>query len=183
MEAAHTGQHSPTPDLTVIGRTGRAVGLKGFSQIFPLGETLVSLTCGDVVYVGKDPRSADRTSVAEKKRTSRGILLRFTGVGDRDSAEKLRNTVIYRETSLLPDLPEDTYYHFELEGMSVFVDTYDNRLGTVRSVHNYPTVDALEIECTDRSLILVPMKPDTVTSIDRDRRTVLIDSSRLTELL
>lgn len=183
MTAAHADESGRELDLTAIGHVGRPAGLKGFCHVVSLGATLERLKSGDTIFVGENPGRARSAVVAEKKSTPKGTLVRLKEVEDRDGAERLRNSFLYVETSQLPSLHPDQFYHFELEGMSVFVDSCENPYGTVRAVHNYPTVDALEIERDDGSQVLVPLRPEVVTAIDKHKRTVLLDSSQLDEIL
>jgi 16S rRNA processing protein RimM len=57
----------------------------------------------------------------------------FKEVGDRNAAEALVGASLFIERGLLPDLEEDTYYWFELIGLSV-VDAQGEPLGVVEAV-------------------------------------------------
>jgi 16S rRNA processing protein RimM len=113
---------------------------------------------------------------------SRSYLCAFAGVTDREGAESLRGASVYVDASDLPPLGRGEHYHFELEGMRV-LSREDNRVvGRVSRVHNYPTVDALEVKKADGSVLLVPLREEIVGKIDRDDNSITVDMNALDEL-
>jgi 16S rRNA processing protein RimM len=69
----------------------------------------------------------------------------FSGVADRNAAERLVNIKLYvpRERLPAPDEP-DEFYHADLIGLAV-VDRAGQKLGTVIAVHNFGAGDLIEV--------------------------------------
>jgi ribosomal 30S subunit maturation factor RimM len=56
-------------------------------------------------------------------------------------------------------------------------------IGTVADVHNYPTIDAIEIVDGKGVSRLVPLTRSAVTSIDVKNRTITVDEATLEDVL
>lgn len=92
------------------------------------------------------------------------LLVRFEGVDDRDSAERLRGIELSMRVSAaeLPAEP-DEYYDHQLRGL-LAVTTAGEPIGVVRDVLHLPSQDVLAI---DRGVTEGPADPpDPVDSVD-----------------
>ena len=116
-------------DLVAIGVVGRPHGLKGHCHATALGETLGTLEPRQGLYLGRDRESAKPAVLAEIRGEHRGYVCRFEGGQAREAAEEIRGLWIYCEESDLPPLGDDEYYHFDLEGMTVFSNSTGSASG------------------------------------------------------
>ena len=69
----------------------------------------------------------------------------------------------------LPEPEEDTYYVFQLVGLTV-LEEGSRELGTVVEVHNGPANDSLELD----SGLLLPLVAACVLDVDLEMRRVLV---------
>jgi len=75
----------------------------------------------------------DELEVAESRPHRGALLVRFTGIDDRDAAETLRGRDLAVPEETVPEAPEGTYYHYQLLGCRVR-DAAAGELGEVVDV-------------------------------------------------
>jgi len=159
--------------LVIVGRIGRAHGIKGEVGIivrtdepdrrFADGAQLVTTT--------KPPR----TLTVESTRWHSGKLLaKFVEAPDRTAAELLRNLELQAEIGE-DERPEesDEYYDRELIGLAVRT-TDGVEAGEVIDVIHLPSQDLLEIRRPAGNAVLVPLVEELVPEIDLDNKFVLV---------
>jgi 16S rRNA processing protein RimM len=100
-------------------------------------------------------------TVKSLRATKDGAIARFAEVGDRNTAEKLRSTVLTVPREALPTLGEGEYYFSDLLGLPC-VSTDGTDLGKCVAVENFGASDVLEIERPDGKKFMVPMTADAV---------------------
>jgi len=107
----------------------------------------------------------------------RGLIMALDGIQDREGAETLLQAEIYIEKSNLPELEKDTYYWFELIGLSV-VDLDGVFLGQIESVMETGSNDVYSVKDEDRGAsyeVLVPALASVVRSVDLKQRVMTVD--------
>ena len=159
--------------LVIVGRIGRAHGIKGEVGIivrtdepdrrFADGAQLVTTT--------KPPR----TLTVESTRWHSGKLLaKFAEAPDRTAAELLRNLELQAEIGE-DERPEesDEYYDRELIGLAVRT-TDGAEAGEVIDVIHLPSQDLLEIRRPAGNAVLVPLVEELVPEINLTANFVLV---------
>ncbi|WP_375397875.1 ribosome maturation factor RimM [uncultured Sphingomonas sp.] len=106
--------------------------------------------------------------------TPQGAIARFSQVSGRDAAEALRGTELTVPRSALPPLAEGEYYHADLIGLPAVSDS-GVALGIVMLVENFGAGDVLEIERSDGTRFMVPMRPEAVPEWSDER--MVLDAS------
>ncbi|AXI79620.1 ribosome maturation factor RimM [Peterkaempfera bronchialis] len=158
----------------VVGRIGRAHGIRGDVTVeVRTDEPELRLAPGAVLLT--DPPSAGPLTVESGRVHSGRLLLRFAGVGDRNAAEALRNTVLIAEVdpAELPDDP-DEYYDHQLVGLDVVLRD-GTRVGEVSEVVHLPYQDLLSVTTGDGREVLVPFVERIVPEIDLEEQRAVID--------
>jgi 16S rRNA processing protein RimM len=162
-----TGGNTPR----VVGRIGRPHGLRGELAV------QVRTDSPDQRFVAGAQFGAGggRTLTVEAVRPhGQALLVRFTGVADRDSAAELSGLVLTVDATTLPDLEDpDEFYDHQLEGLTA-VGPDGSVLGTVLEVVHSPASDLLVLE-TDRGEALVPFVRAIVSEVDLAGGRVLLD--------
>ena len=103
------------------------------------------------------------------------LLLRLSGVGDRDGADSLRGCVFVIDSADLPPIDEaDTYYDHQLEGLLVRT-TAGVELGTVTEVLHTAAGELLAVKRDQAPELLVPFVSAIVTSVSLEDGVVDID--------
>lgn len=156
------------PGRLLAGEIGKPFGLGG--ELY-------------VVRISDDPHRFDpgaqlldergRTLVIETSRAhGNRWLLKFTGVDDRDAAEKLRGPV-YVATTDVRKLDEDEYWPHELIDCAVVLTT-GAQVGVVDRVVPGGAHDLLAV-ATPSGERLVPVVKDIVVDVDVANRRIVID--------
>jgi 16S rRNA processing protein RimM len=170
-------------EWVAIGIVKRPVGLDGFCSVEPYGETLSALRFPCDVRIGKEIAIAESAQIDKFVALPNGYRCKFNGRGDRTAVEGLRGSLIFIEQEALPELSGSSFYHFELKGMAVYSDAGNNRIGTVTEVHNYPSVDTIEVERTEGDSLLLPLTNGAIIAIDRAGKSITVSQSFVNELL
>jgi 16S rRNA processing protein RimM len=165
-----------------IGRVLKVVGLEGLCSVELYGNTLMNVGLPCQVFLGKDLQNLTSAVIEELTQRNKFIICQFQNVSDRDAAEAIKGLSIFIEQDQLPELDSGEYYHFDLQGLTVYSETGEH-LGIVENVSNYPSTDALEVRLNDSSLVVIPFLPDSIIRVDTDRKQIVINKDFLTELL
>ena len=104
----------------------------------------------------------------------KALIVRLSGVHDRDGAEALGGTLLYVERSRLPEPGEGEFYRADLVGM-VVEDTGGGAIGTVAAVHNFGAGDLIEVAREGGGTVLLPFTRDIVPEVDARGRRLVAD--------
>ncbi|MGB0436032.1 MAG: ribosome maturation factor RimM [Mycobacterium sp.] len=103
------------------------------------------------------------------------LLLRLSGVADRDSAEGLRGTVFVVDSSDLPPIEDpDEFYDHQLEGMTV-ATTDGRQLGAVSEVLHTAAGELLAVRDAAGTEVLIPFVSAIVLSVSLADQAIEID--------
>jgi len=141
----------PEPTVTLAAIIG-AHGIGGEVRLKLFAESIDSLKRYDAVQVGE--RQLRLESV---KAGGNGAIARFAEIGDRNSAETLRGSLVTVSRLALPPLEEGEYYYADLIGLPC-QSAEGEPLGTVVAVENFGAGDILEIERPDGKRSMVPFR-------------------------
>lgn len=127
----------------------------------------------------RQPDGQVRACIIERvQQHSRHVLLALEGVTDRDQAESLVGCDLLIPKSSLPEPEEDTYYWFDLIGLSVY--TTDGRyLGRLDSILPTGSNDVYVVRpdadgAPDSSEVLIPAIASVVQEIDLQRNLMRV---------
>jgi 16S rRNA processing protein RimM len=123
---------------------------------------------------GSDRRERNYTVETVRVHGSR-LLVRLSGVADRDAADALRRSLFVVDSADLPPIDEaDTYYDHQLEGLRV--RTTDGReIGVVAEVLHTAGGELLAVDRDEGGELLVPFVGAIVTSVSLQDGVVEID--------
>ncbi len=169
-------------ELIAVGKLLRTIGLDGLCALESYGKSMELLEVPIDVWIGLNPKTAQKSTIEEIQERPKGLVCRFKGINDLQSAEKIKNHLVFISSQQLPALDQQHFYHFELKGMKVYSDS-NRQIGVVEQVFNFPTTDSLEIRRMDGELVLVPMNEDSIVSIDKEKKLVILRQDFLEELL
>ncbi len=103
-----------------------------------------------------------------------GFSARLSGVSTRARAEALKGTRLYAARDVLPDLPDDEFYHADLVGLAV-LDTGGAQLGRVKAVLNHGADDLIEVQLAGGETVLVPFRQAVVPTVDVASGRLIVD--------
>jgi 16S rRNA processing protein RimM len=148
-----------------VGVIGRAHGVRGLVKVTSHTADPSDLTAYGPLSDAEGRLYALRwksDGVAEVSRLEGGKEIR---VADRTAAEKLTNTRLFIDRSVLPPAEDDEFYVTDLIGLlAVGADGRD--LGVVEIVHDYGAGASLEIPQAGGAPLIVPFTMACVPTVD-----------------
>lgn len=166
-----------------IGRIRKAIGLQGICGVEAFGSTLARLTAAVPVFIGASERNVTMVTLEMVDFRSKGPACRFSGIETAEQAEAMREWYIYIDEDLLPGLDDGMYYHHDLIGLKVQDDS-GTELGKVIEVHNFPSIDSVEVaRGSSPEPLMIPLTADAVVSIDQATGYLTVRRSVIDELL
>jgi 16S rRNA processing protein RimM len=110
----------------------------------------------------------------ENSRPHKGrVALKFAGYDSISGAEELRDARVMVSRDQLVELPEDTYYDFDLIGCEA-VSIGGQRLGSVEEVRNYGAAPLLVVRDGAREL-LIPLVLSICVEISIERKRIVVN--------
>lgn len=134
----------------------------------PLGDNPGRFTPGSVLLLAGRP-----VEVEEAHAGGPVLRLKFTGVADRDAADRLRGKYLEIDSSELPALPEGAFYEWQLIGLKV-VDTAGKPVGKLEEVLEYPANDVYRV-VSGTLETLVPAIREVVKDVDLKAGRMVVD--------
>jgi len=151
-------------DRIRVARIGAAHGIRGEVKLWSFTEDPLA-----VAHYGplETADGARRFEIEAARPAKDHLVARIAGIGDRNAAEKLRNTDLFVPRDRLPPIEEaDTFYHADLVGLAAIGED-GAALGTVSAIHNFGAGDLIEIEpAAGGEALLLPFTESTVPTID-----------------
>jgi 16S rRNA processing protein RimM len=161
------------PDVIVVGRIGKARGIKGHAFVAPLtDDPEIRFAVGSVLET--EPAAAGPLRVAAMSQASGKLVLAFEGIEDRNAIEALRGVQLVMARSARPPLDDpDDFYTSDLIGLAA--STVDgSALGPVIDVIDIAGTEYLVLE-VDGLERLVPFVGAIVPTVEVARGRILID--------
>ena len=104
----------------------------------------------------------------------RHAVLNLVGLDDFESANQLKNSTVYVDSSELSDTAQDEYYWFQLMGMSVY-STRGEFIGKVCNLLDREQQSLLIVKNTENNEIMVPFVDEIVKHIELEKCKIIID--------
>ncbi|TAL41345.1 MAG: 16S rRNA processing protein RimM [Methylovulum sp.] len=159
----------------VLGRTVKAWGLKGEVKVQPYADSIAIAAGSATVYL----RGAVDDLVeyiVERVRPTAGSawIMQLQGVQTIEQAEHLVDREVLIPRSAAPTLPEGTYYHADLIGLTVVTEE-GRRLGRIAEILETGANDVYVIHGEDEdSEWLLPATREVVRRIDLTGEIMLV---------
>jgi len=104
-----------------------------------------------------------------------GYSVRLSGISNKEDADALNGEKLFARRDQLPALPDDEFYHTDLEGLEV-VDTGGSVLGHVKNVQNHGAGDLLEVHGPNlKTAVLLPFTREAVPTVDLSAGRIVTD--------
>ena len=178
-------------DAIELGRFQEAWGLKGWLHILPHSADTEALFASTEWFLQPPEARFARgfsvfagctaVAVAEIKAHTDGIVARFEGIDDRNTAESLKGVRISLPRSAFPATPEGEYYWVDLIGLDV-VNREGVFLGVVRDLMATGPNSVLVLEYTDTvdgveqvAERMIPFVAAYIDNVDKAARRITAD--------
>jgi 16S rRNA processing protein RimM len=159
--------------LAVVGRPH---GVRGELRVHPFAKDSELLLVLDEVLV-RFPKGHERAgeehevSIDGARRGNDAILLKLHGVDERDGAEGVRGAELCVKRGDFPPADDGEFYACDLEGADALLED-GTKVGVVRTIASYPSVDVLVIEGARR--LEIPLVEAYVVRVDVEGGRVLL---------
>ena len=158
----------------LLGVVTSAHGIKGEVKVKTFTESPEGL--GDYGPLTTDAGRVLEVAALRPNKADEAVV-RFSGISDRNAAERLKGQSLYVPRSALPPPEEGEFYLTDLIGLRA-EDPAGAALGTVKAVHNFGAGDVLEIEHSDGKTEFVAFTDTNVPAVDiAGGRVVIIPPS------
>lgn len=161
----------PTEEYVLIGKIGKAHGLKGELKIIPFSGESQSITQHrKLTLVSPQGQLYPSVNVLSTRAGNKEVITRLEDVADRNQAEELCGCGVLVQKKDLPDLEGDGFYLHELDGIQV--RTEDGRvLGKVDGFFDNGVQDILVVKDT-KDEFLIPLIPGMI--VERNKEYLVI---------
>lgn len=162
------------PDRVIVGRVESAHGLRGHVTVRCLSDVPDRFAGLDEVLLRLSDGSDRTCKIIRVQPYKKGLRIAFDGVEDRDAAEALRGAWLTVDGGDLPDLPDDTFYVFDLLDLSVVTEA-GRSLGRVDRVLSGTGNDVIFVRSKeDGEELLLPAIRDVIRRVDMARGEIVV---------
>ena len=165
-------------DYIVVGLLGKTRGVDGDIWVTPLTDFPDRFMDTESIFVENRDKWEKRNILSSEIIVSRPIL-RLDGIATREEAARLTNRRVAVPREQVVGLPEDSYYVFDLIGLTVTDADSREPLGKVIDVHSYPANDSYDIKLNDGTEKQLPAIDQYIKQVDLEKKEMLIDPAGL----
>lgn len=158
----------PPAGYVTVGRVAGAWGLHGEMKVDPLTDFPERFAPGSRLWLAGEPRT-----VAGARTHQRRVLLHLEGFERPEDVRPVAGQLLVVPEGDLAELPEDTYYRYQLVGLDVF-DLEGTKLGRVTDLLETGSNDVFVVR-GDAGEWLVPAIGDVVREVDVPGRRITIE--------
>ncbi len=162
----------------IIGKLGRSRGLGGELYITPVSDDIERFLELDEFYV-KKKSEWKKFEIIKTTLIGKRPVVKLKGVNNPENAASFTNREIALLKDDLEELPEESFYVFDIIGCKVKCKDSDETIGEIIDVETYPANDVYLIKTESGEEIRFPAVKHFVESVDIDKKLVLIDKAGL----
>ncbi|HEX6558584.1 MAG TPA: ribosome maturation factor RimM [Longimicrobiales bacterium] len=167
------------PTHLVVGHVTKPHGTKGELFVWPLTDHVDEVfAAGRALLVGDehgqlDADRAEPLTIESTREFKRGVLVKFTGRGDRSAVADLAQRYLLAPIEELAPLEEDEVYYHQLLGMRV-VTREGDAVGRVQEVYETYPAHMLEVKSEAGRIHLIPFAERIVKKVDAENGEIVI---------
>ena len=132
------------PDYLTIGTITSPRGLRGEVNVFPHTDRPERFRVLESVWLGRGGQPSRKVAIESAADGGRLITLKLQGIDGREQAETLRGVDLLVPVSEAWPLPQGTYYHYQLIGLTVY-DKDGTHRGQLTRVYPGPANDCFAV--------------------------------------
>lgn len=159
-------------DLLEVGKIINTHGLRGEVKVAAWTDTPEVFEALTTVYI-KEKGEYTPLCINGIKYQKNNLIVKFRELTDINTAEHLKNSVLYAERDALGELEEGVFYIADLIGISVFKENGE-LIGKIKDVMQTGANDIYVVERTGQRDLLVPVLKNVVLSVDIKEKTAVV---------
>ena len=163
-------QVPPKDDQIVVGTVVGTHGYKGYLRVLPETDNPARYAKGSGLTIGS------QTHTVQESRSGTGnliLLVKLNGVDSLHQASNLVDQLVLVNATDAPELPEGTYYHFQLIGMEV-CDTAGSQMGKLTEIISTGANDVYVVT-NEVSEIRVPALAKVIITVDVEASMMTVE--------
>jgi 16S rRNA processing protein RimM len=168
-------------ELITIGTLGKTRGVRGEMYVIPTSDDPERFVGLKEIFVSSRG-SWEKRNIASVQLISGRPVIRFEGIENPEDAAQLTNRQLALPREQLIELPEDTFFVFDLVDCRVFDDATGKLVGKVSNVETYPANDVYVIETVDGAELLCPATAQFVKRVDVENKKIVIVTAGLAQI-
>lgn len=157
-------------DYIKVGKIVNTHGIKGYLKCVPLTDDMERFEELKYIYTEKDNKKRRLKDVWYRNNI---VYILLEDINDMSTAETFRDSYISILEDQLRELPEDSYYIFDLEDMEVYSEDGEY-LGKIKEIHQTGANDVYEITNENKSF-LIPAVKEVVKKVDVENKRMVIN--------
>lgn len=157
-------------DYIKVGKIVNTHGIKGYLKCVPLTDDMERFEELKYIYTEKDNKKRRLRDVWYRNNI---VYILLEDINDMSIAETFRDSYISILEDQLRELPEDSYYIFDLEDMEVYSEDGEY-LGKIKEIYQTGANDVYEITNENKSF-LIPAVKDVVKKVDVENKRMVIN--------
>ena len=159
-------------DLINIGKIVGTYGYQGMVRIMPLTDFPERFKKLKTVILWKNGKGS-KVMVEAARSYKESYLLKLQGIDSMEAAKDYCNALLKIDESQLYPLPADHYYHFQLQGLSVY-DEEKGFLGELGEVLETGANDVYVVQSPEYGEILLPAIKDVILEVDLEEKIMRV---------
>ena len=164
-------------DLVPLAKIYKPKGLKGELKVFLYNADSSILEDNKFFWID-DGSTFKKIEIESIKQHTKFKIIKFKGVNDRNSANNLKNKVLFISRLNFPELNnKDEFYLIDLINFKV-KDESDNDCGIVNDIINLPSNDSLIINFNDKE-IMIPILDNFIELFDFKNKLIIIKNCEI----
>jgi 16S rRNA processing protein RimM len=160
------------PEYIIVGQFGRPRGVSGEIYINDLTDNPERFAKPGMFWMESEDGWTEIKVVSVKYFSGRPAV-RIGGIDNPEKAKELTNRYLYIKGDELKELPEGSYYHFDLMDCRA-IDKNGVELGIIVKVESYPANDIWVIE-KDKKRYMFPAIGQFIMNVDIDKKIIKLD--------
>jgi len=160
-------------ELVVVGCITRPQALGGRFRVQAEVDDPAVFRSGRPLWTGPPGAPLERLEVEEVEVRPKGLLFKVKGIDTVEQVEKYRGQLLYMEPGDLPELPEDSFYYYELVGCQVVLPD-GSVIGRVKEVQPGAMGDLIVVRQGEEET-LIPAAKEFVKSVDLAHGLIRVD--------
>lgn len=156
----------------LLGRIVGFFGVKGWLKVFSYTDPREAILDYDTWQLSQNG-GFKPVQLAEGKRHGKSVIVRFSGVDDRDTAAAFLDAEIVVPRTALPEATDGSFYWADLEGLSVIRQDGES-IGQVDRVLETGAHDVLVVKGDSERLIPFVMQ-EFIVDVDLDNGVITVD--------
>lgn len=164
------------PNWVEWAKCGKPHGLRGEVRLFIHNTESDSVASVDEVRLILVDGKEQETELTAFRAGPKFGIARFASAPGRNQAEELTNARVFVPEAIFPDLEDDEWYAYELEGLDALDRATKAQIGVVQKLVDFGAGDLLEIRVKGQN-IFVPFAAPYIGEVDLQAGTIELDAS------